>query len=302
MYQVVCYLCESSDYAVIFPSKDCEVELTEKHIAARQGSINQQYLSNWVRCNRCGLVYANPVPEETILEKLYTISNQSGYYDEEVNVADTYECYLRRHSRYIQKKRMALDIGTGNGFFLRRLLALGFEHVLGVEPSVLAYSKATPDIRSFIINKTFAEEDFMPKSIDCITCFQTLEHFYYPNRVIEAFSRLLSPGGLVYCVAHNFDAFGVRLLGRRHPIVNAGHLTLFTSKTLAAIFSKYLEVLDVFNIGNRYSLRYWLSLLPINSILKNGILSVCASIKIDKWPLTLSLGNIGIIARRRSSI
>ena len=145
----------------------------------------------------------------------------------------------------------------------------------------------------------FSENDFTAASFDFIACFQTLEHIHRPDLLLETFSRLLVADGIVYCVAHNFNTFGVRLLGINHPIVNAGHLTLFDMQTARKMFDRYFDVLDVFPISNRYSLNYWLTLLPINERGKQILSRGFRAVGLDKLPLTMNLGNMGIIARKR---
>ena len=99
-------------------------------------------------------------------------------------------------------------------------------------------------------------------------------------------------------VAHNFDSLGVRLLGVRHPIVNAGHLALFDPRTLRKIFARHFEVMDVFKIVNRYSLHYWLSLVPVNERLKARMSRAVSSSALSSVTLDLSLGNMAIVARK----
>lgn len=298
MYKINCYLCNADDYRTIFPNSASELELNHNHIAARRGSMNKEYSYNWVRCNRCKLVYANPIPDTKLLEELYTLSDQGGYQEEEENICYTYAKYLKKYKRFIGQRRVALDIGAGRGFFLKVLLDFGFDKVVGIEPSKLACDSASTKIAPFLINKVFNDKDFEVATIDFISCLQTLEHIPYPNKLIESFSKLLSKNGIVFCVAHNFNTIPVKILGPRHPIVNAGHLTLFESSTLVKMFSRYFEVLDLFKVNNRYSLNYWLSLLPMCESLKSFLIKSSSCFGLNRIPLALSLGNIGIIARK----
>lgn len=299
MQNVNCYLCGSNNYTVIFPNQSSGVKLEAKHLAARKGSINQEYSHNWVRCKNCGLVYANPIPDINTMQSLYISSDQGDYNQEIENIAHTYGKYLSKYRRFILDKRMALDIGAGRGFFLRTLLGFGFESVRGIEPSTLAYKCAPNDIKPFLINAVYDEKYFKPGTVDFISCFQTLEHVHHPDKMIESFSRLLSKNGIVYCIAHNFGTIAVKTLGTKHPIVNAGHLILFDIATLKRMFEKYFEVVDVFNISNRYSLRYWISILPLSEPIKKTLLKACVILGIDTVSLTMSVGNIGLIARKK---
>ena len=299
MQEISCYLCKSNEYMVIFPGSSSDIELSPEHIAARQGEINKEFSYTWVRCKKCDLVYANPVPDEMSLSKLYAASDQGSYLDETVNLANTYGRYLISHSNAIVQRGVALDVGAGTGFFLKILKSQGFNAVIGIEPSAAACASADPEIREHLRNTMFSEDDLAPESIDLISCFQTLEHVSQPDNLLASFSRLLTKGGIVYAVAHNFGSLGVKLLGAKHPIVNAGHLTLFDMQTIRKMFEQRFEVIDVFPISNTYSLEYWLTLLPVPKRVRQ-LLHKCASIlHISRLPLTLSLGNMGIFARKK---
>jgi SAM-dependent methyltransferase len=298
MQTTTCYLCSADDYTVLFPGSDPSVQLSAEHIAARQGSINKTFSYNWVRCKNCGLVYANPIPDANSLVYLYAKSDQGNYAHENDNLVLTYGRYLDHYADHISKFGTALDVGAGNGFFLSKLTSCGFKTVIGIEPSARACASAPRGIRPLLRNTMFKENDFMPASVDFISCFQTLEHINRPDLLLESFSKVLVQEGLIYCVAHNFGTLGVRMLGARHPIVNAGHLTLFDKKTAWKMFAKYFDVIDVFPISNRYSLHYWLTLLPVSDRFKRLLIRVSQAASIDKIAVTMSLGNMGIIAKK----
>jgi SAM-dependent methyltransferase len=299
MNHIGCYLCGANDYTVLFPGNFNNSELTTDHVTARKGNVTKEISYRWVKCRRCNLVYANPAPDVEMLAQLYATSDQSEYNDETKNIAATYGAYLYKYGNNIANKNLALDIGAGNGFFLRTLLDFGYTKVIGIEPSVKACLNAPDDVRPFLLNKMFSEEYFAPESLDFISCFQTLEHVPDPNALLVSISRLLAPEGIIYCIAHNFGSLGVRIFGEKHPIVNAGHLTLFDDKTIAAMFAKYFDVIAVFPIRNKYSIRYWLSLVPLNEKVKTILVKMCSLVDIDRASLTMSLGNMGIIAKKR---
>ncbi len=298
MLTVKCHLCGTDDYQVLFPGNSRQLTLRAEHIAAREGGITQQYRHNWVRCNHCGLVYVNPIPDPNELEALYRESDQGGYDREIDNVVHTYSKYLSRYLKLLPKRGLALDVGAGSGFFLQAMLRLGFRKVVGFEPSSSTYQKASPEIKPHIINGPFSEDAISPGSVDLITCFQTLEHLPNPGETLAKFAGLLRPGGIVMVVAHNFASLGVRLLGVRHPIVNAGHLVLFDPLTIRGLFARRFDVIDVFKVVNRYSLHYWLSLLPVNERLKRGMRKAVSTLGLSHVTLDLSLGNMAIVARK----
>ena len=270
MNENVCYLCGSNDRSTIYCGSNDAFKVREEHLEARKGAITQEFSYNWVRCQKCGLVYATSVPKRKVLERLYAASDQGDYGDEEGNLAFTYGKYLKKYESLITRKNKALDIGAGTGFFLRVLMENGFKSVTGIEPSVSACSAAKDDVKPLLQNRSFDVKNYDPGTFDFISCFQTLEHMNDVNEFMGDLFSLLSPGGILYCVCHNFASLGVKLLGRRHPAINVAHLVLFDRSTLSKMVSQHLEVLATFNVRNRYSLAYLNSLLPIE-VIKLGV-------------------------------
>lgn len=298
MDHVDCYLCGSNDFDIVFKGSE-GIELRPEHVAARQGSVNKEYCYRWVKCKKCKLVYANPVPSLAELEELYSKSEQGGYDAEEDNLSYTYGRYLKKYSSFIKNKGTAIDVGAGSGFFLKNLLDIGFADVVGFEPSKEACESVSAEVASMLKNEPYRESNLGLNSVDFISCFQTLEHINEPDKLIESFSRVLKKDGLVYCVAHDFGSLGVKLIGEKHPIVNAGHLTLFDQKTISLMFDRFFEVLAVFPVANKYSLNYWLTLVPLPDKIKDIIHNILNKIGLGKLTCSLKMGNMGIVARKR---
>ena len=87
-----------------------------------------------IECPTCDVVYANPaIAEESLAsayeEAAFDSTTEAGY------AARTYGRYLSRILPRLPDLGGALDIGTGEGSFLRELLRAGFHDVVGVEPS-----------------------------------------------------------------------------------------------------------------------------------------------------------------------
>src|SRR5947209_11259205 len=85
-------------------------------------------------CDRCDLVYANPVPT---LDSLSSAYNEAAFDsgEEAACAARTYGSYVPGIMAELPDRTGALDIGTGDGAFLEQLLKRGFRCVMGVEPS-----------------------------------------------------------------------------------------------------------------------------------------------------------------------
>ena len=64
---------------------------------------------------------------------------------------------LKRVTSLLIEKNSLLEIGCGNGFFLREAKKFGFKYVCGVEPGKQAVEMAHPDIKKEMINDFFKE-------------------------------------------------------------------------------------------------------------------------------------------------
>lgn len=125
-----------------------------------------------------------------------------------------------------------LDVGCGNGLFLRMAKALGWEAV-GVDFDPLAVDAARSaglDARKGNIEVVDPDRD----QFDGITLSHVIEHVHDPNALLAACYRLLKPGGWIWVETPNLDAIGHGIYGRDwRDLDPPRHLVLFTRKCLA---------------------------------------------------------------------
>ena len=166
----------------------------------------------------------------------------------------------------------ALEIGTGNGALLAHLRALGFAEVLGIEPSRAAADSAEPDVRPMIRVESFDAERLPESKFALIIANQTLEHVENPYGLLEAARRLLRPGGALMAVSHNYRHPLMRLLGARSPIIDIGHLQVFSPRSLEfALKRARFGAVEIRPFANRYPLHYWVRLMPIPRAIKRPL-------------------------------
>ena len=143
---------------------------------------------------RCGMLYGSPVPSGAALVAAY----QGADFDsgEEADYASlTYAREIGKIRARLPDLDGSLDIGTGDGSFLARLLSMGFQNVAGVEPSE-APRMLKPEIRQRIKPGLFDPADFSAERFALITCFQTMEHVPDPLGIARGARNLLSLGAL----------------------------------------------------------------------------------------------------------
>lgn len=252
-------------------------------------------------CASCELLYSSPVPESESLVEAY----QSAAYDsapEARLAARTYAGLLKPVLERLPDRVGALDIGAGDGAFLKELLDLGFTDVTGVEPSEAPIAAAEEAVRPLLRHAPFQAEDFQGRKFRLITCFQTLEHVPDPFRLCSDAWDLLKDGGVMLCVVHNRKAVSARLLGRRSPIYDIEHLQLFSRGSIRRLLeaSGFCDVRTLW-VVNRYPISYWLRLAPLPSLLKKTLIAASLSVGLGRVPIALPAGNLAAIAFRKGA-
>jgi len=245
-----------------------------------------------VECSQCELLYASPVPAKDFLHANYRAAAfDSG--PEAVLASETYARELRRFVGRLPDRNGAVDIGTGEGAFLKRLLELGFNNVVGFEPSIAPIEQASAGIRPLIQHGLFDATELPKNAYSLVSCFQTIEHVAEPGRLAEDALRLLKSGGAFMIVCHNRKALSAKLLGRRSPIFDVEHLQLFSPKSIRRLLEAngYTNV-TVRRLVNAYPLNYWLRLFPLPRSLKRGAQRATTAIRTDKLLVPLPAGNL----------
>lgn len=244
-----------------------------------------------LRCKICDLVYVGEPPAEEELANAYHVADYDS--SEEANdAAAAYIKAIRPALKQLRTKDSVLEIGTGTGVFLEELKKEGFCRLVGIEPSSSAI-KAAPDHRKdWIVEGIFREEEHQASSFDLICCFMTMEHVPDPKLISDAAFRLLRPGGAFVIIVHNYRSTVNRILGKRSPIIDVEHMQLFSSGSIAQLFKRtgYKQI-SVNAFVNRYTIQYWLRLLPVPDSAKafaTKLLSVCG---LAKAKVGLNVGN-----------
>lgn len=297
MINTLCLLCGSNHYSrLLFPVAFQESDINKKTFSARRKPDSVHY-ALW-KCDRCGLVYSNPVLASDNLKKLYQESNLS--YNEQISyLKKDYGNLLKKAILNLPKKENFLEIGCGNGFMLTEAKKLGFKGFFGVEPSKEAVDKANCEIRDKITLNFFQKGQFKNNFFDLVCFFQTIDHILEPNTFLADVYNILKPGGKVICVCHNTDFIGAKIFKEKWPIFDIEHIFLFNKNNLSAIFDKAgFKVVETADFANTYPLSYWLYLLPIPEKIKKRMIDLLSLTRLMDFPVKLSAGNIFLIAEK----
>lgn len=289
-----CPVCGSTDDSLVFAESNFdESKLNSYSYASRKLPELMHY--RLVRCGRCGLLYASPAPKNDFLKAAY---NEASF-DSAVEAGDASRTYIRQLNAALPKlpdRVGALDIGTGDGAFLERLLEAGFSEVIGVEPSEAPIEAARPDVRKLIRHDIFSVADYQPTSFRLITCFQTVEHLSDPASICSASYDLLKRPGVFFVVAHNFHSLSARILGLKSPIFDIEHLQLFSPESMRYLLKQAgFKNTTVYPIANSYPLQYWIKMLPLGFGVKKKVISLIKASRVGQLRLPLRAGNMAAI-------
>lgn len=251
-----------------------------------------------LQCLGCETVYAAAAPPAEMLAHAYAEADYDSS-EEATLAADTYAAALAPAIAALPQRGRALEIGSGTGVLLQRLLDAGFTEAVGIEPSAAAIAAADPAVRGLIREGVFSEADFESKSFDLICCFQTLEHVSDPRALARSCARLLRPGGILALVTHDYSALLNRVLGRRSPIIDIEHLQLFCPFSLDRLLhDAELPSRGIKALRNRYPLRYWLRLMPLPGGLKRAVAGLLGFMGLDRVRFGLNVGNLLAIGQK----
>lgn len=294
-----CAICKNIEKLVsLYPATFDVKKINTKTFSARRTPDRMHY--QFVKCEKCGLIFSNPILEPKKIFSLYK-GSEFHYTVESIYLAKTYGMYLQKvlNTFPANKKLKLLDIGCGNGFFLGQAKKLGVSEVWGVEPGKETVKHASEEIRKNIKVDILRSGLFKKNTFDIITCFHTLDHIIDPNNFLKEVFALLKKGGKILFIVHNTNGLSVKLFGEKSPIFDIEHIYLFNPPSLKKIFKQNgFKKPTVFEVKNTYPLGYWSRMIPLPKNIKKSALHLLQKTKLEDVSLSIKAGNIGIIAEK----
>jgi 2-polyprenyl-3-methyl-5-hydroxy-6-metoxy-1,4-benzoquinol methylase len=167
-----------------------------------------------VECSACKAVYLSPNPDSELLTKAYDDSYYGGQEDDE-----KFEGFVEKGLNYFRKQRAKkisnlvpkgsdiLDIGCGNGQFLKEVQSIGQHKIFGTEMEGSSAKRASKikDIKLFVGDLPKAE--FSNHQFDVITLFHVFEHLQEPEAYLDIVDKILKPNGYLVISFPNIDSW-----------------------------------------------------------------------------------------------
>lgn len=284
MTPVNCNLCGIDDYTVVFPKGYAQIHRI-------------------VRCNKCGLMYANP--QEQVDCDSFLAQRDSSPYDPESEQNRQYfqkqvaqlpdnERALHVLSGLLPKRGKVLEVGSFLGIFLNRIRADGWE-VTGLEPYRPAANYARTRYGLRILEGILPVPALPDGEFDAVVMLHVIEHMPDPAASLREIHRLLKPGGVLIVETPRFDSLTFKLLGRRERSIQncAGHIFFFTAPTLRRILER--NGFDVFRtefVGRTLTLDrllYNVGLIARSALVQRSLGFVSRRLRLDSTRVYLNL-------------
>jgi len=193
------------------------------------------------RCNECGFVFLDPMPDETVLESIY---NDDG--------SITPEYYPKAKSRYWRASRTAyhllpyawggdvLDVGCGGGFQVWGFRRYGIEASgLDISADSISYARRNNKNAVFYCEE-FSEFLKRKNKYDFIYSSEVIEHVVDLDEFMVFLSRCLNIGGYVFITTPDIGSDLVPAEITEWDVFNPPrHVQFFCADNLTRVFDRY---------------------------------------------------------------
>lgn len=218
------------EISTIIPCPNCESEAYTK--------VFEKNGFEFVSCNQCDLVYANPQVHRSVILDLYKGASEADNLWTKVLLSDEQkkfnEHYYHEVLDIIQKfipKGKLLDIGCSIGTFMHDANSRGFE-CTGLELNDAAAQIAL-ESGLHVERKTIEEYCPSKGEYQIMTLFGVLEHLNNPKQVLDTIYRSLDAGGFLFIHVPNLHSLVTAIRKEQSKTFDGrNHLIYFSIDTL----------------------------------------------------------------------
>jgi ubiquinone/menaquinone biosynthesis C-methylase UbiE len=196
----------------------------------------KQLLFSFYRCRDCGFIFVAPTPNLSGIREMVMPD-----FGEGEGVWNAH--YLNSINKHTSGKGKLLEIGFGNGSFLKLAQEDGWE-VHGSDLAETLARHARQELKLPNIRVGSLEELNYPANFfDVVTGFNFIEHVPNPRKTLEEIRRILRPAGVIALMCPNIAGLYHRLmpetLGDNDPLkitwVPPYHLSYFNKTNFRAL-------------------------------------------------------------------
>lgn len=222
----------------------CRGKSIKQLMTCKDYIVSQESFSLW-QCTDCTFIFTQDVPSAETIGPYYDSTNYISHHTEESKdlffkaYRAVRDFMLGRKERLIRKYNKGnkiLDIGAGQGFFLKYMQDKGYK-VAGIEVSEGA--------RNYVINTHQLDVHDMPAlfdntsitaPIDTVTMWHVLEHVHDLDGYFKRIHELLSPQGILIIAVPNSTSYDAKVFGNEWEAYDVPrHLWHFNRLSMAKL-------------------------------------------------------------------
>lgn len=213
-----------------------------------------------VTCRACGFAFASNIPDQSTLDQFYQSSGHHLHASLPPGLqrihADFFQ-FVHQHCR-LSHDEPILDIGSGMGHFLHHFQNVGYQRLLGLEPSVAAVELAREtyglDICSGTIDNFATGERF-----GLISLCGVLEHIADLRRSMARITGLLKDDGNLFIAVPDASTFGQAPPSEPFLEFALEHINFFSATSLDTLLcTSGFEKVSVVSQRNDFYNNYYL--------------------------------------------
>ncbi|WP_347491421.1 class I SAM-dependent methyltransferase [Desulfoscipio sp. XC116] len=206
----------------------------------------------WVKCQKCGLVYANPMPEAEVLNQYYSIiakEKSGGIYGD---IGQRFEFLVKMANKRLEKIERhwggvgtLLDVGTGIGVFVGTAMDRGWDaNGLELTPDDCVY--AAENFGLTLLQQDLYTCNFQVQ-YDVVTFFEVIEHLRSPQKDLKRINQFIKENGILVVATPILDS----MFGKKEKDKNVfwnvvTHLSYFTKDVLTNYLMECgFEILEI---------------------------------------------------------
>jgi len=290
---IACNLCGSHDTTLLYANTLVSDFLNSNDLRCTSASYGIH--PPIVRCNVCGLVYANPRWQSSLVEDSYSVVEDPMYIEERDGRTLTFRRNLAPLEKFINRNsstRRLLDVGCHIGVMVEIAQEHGWE-AWGIEPSEWA-SQHARERGLHVITGTLNDAEIPDGYFDVVTMWDVVEHLTDPAREIRNAYRVLKPGGIIVLHTINIESLFARLMGRRWPWLMEMHLYYFSPRTLGKMLEQGgLQVLSFSSQGRYLRFGYFITRIqPYSKLIYRILNTISTAMKLNTVAIPVNFGDL----------
>jgi len=180
-------------------SEHTKLHFNQKFSSFSQGALLKSY--DVVSCINCGFLYADKIPDQATFNTYYENLSKyegefNGIYSESIYDLNRFTVISKYIKNYLgDKSSKTVEVGCSTGFFLSKLEELGFDNLIGIDPSpnCSLISKKYYDIE--VLTGNLSNMNALVEEVDNLILIGVLEHVSDLESSIQNMFKSLKVGG-----------------------------------------------------------------------------------------------------------